>query len=163
MKNIKESEKSLINEIESEIDKMSPEELLYLEFNQNFYIYSKLRPQIENIKKIGNEIKTMEEQFNLLKFQKSDFDNDLKEKFENNVSNINNLIEQKKKLDFKISKTEFINLLNEEMKYFDNPAACFNRLTKGITNYEQFKEQFLELVKEKNYYYYKLIMDKINS
>ena len=163
MKNIKESENSLINEIESEIDKMSPEELLYLEFNQNFYIYSKLRPQIENIKKLGNEIKTMEEQFNLLKFQKSDFDNDLKEKFENNVSNINNLIEQKKKLDFKISKTEFINLLNEEMKYFDNPAACFNRLTKGITNYEQFKEQFLELVKEKNYYYYKLIMDKINS
>ena len=49
------------------------------------------------------------------------------------------------------------------MKSFDNPAACFNRLTKGITNYEQFKEQFLELVKEKNYYYYKLIMDKINS
>ena len=113
MKNIKESEKSLINEIESEIDKMSPEELLYLEFNQNFYIYSKLRPQIENIKKLGNEIKTMEEQFNLLKFQKSDFDNDLKEKFENNVSNINNLIEQKKKLDFKISKTEFILIIQQ--------------------------------------------------
>ena len=162
MENIKEKEKLLKNEIENEINKMSLEELLYLELNQNFYIYSKLNPQIEKMKKLGNEINTIEEEFNLLKIQKSDFDNDLKEQFEDNVANINKLMEEKKKLDIKVSKTEFINLLNNELKKFENPESCFNRLKDGTINYNEFKKQFAELGKGKNYYYYKLIYDKIN-
>ena len=162
MQNIKEIEKSLKNEIESEIDKMSMEELLYLEFNQNYYIYSKLKPQIEKMKQLGNEIKTMEENFISLKYQKCDADNNLKQQFENNMASVNKLIEQKKKLNYKISKDEFINSLNEEMKYFDNPESCFKRLSQGTVNFEQFKEQFSELAKEKKYYYYKMLMDKIN-
>ena len=88
MQNIKDIEKSLKNEIESEIDKMSMEELLYLEFNQNYYIYSKLKPQIEKMKQLGNEIKTMEENFISLKYQKCDADNNLKQQFENNMASV---------------------------------------------------------------------------
>ena len=52
MKNNQESEKVLEKEIEDEINKMSLDELLYLELNQNQFIYSKLSSQIENIRKL---------------------------------------------------------------------------------------------------------------
>ena len=148
---------SLRNEIEYEINKMSLEELLYLELNPNLYIYSKLSPQIEKLKQLGNEINTMQEEFNLLKFQKTDFDGNLKEQFEKNYEAVNKLIEERKKLENKFSKNEFIDLLNNELKNFDNPDSCFNRFKDKKINYEEFKKQFSELGKEKNYYYYKLM------
>ena len=163
MSNNKEKENSLKNEIEYEINKMSLEELIYLELNSNMYIYKKLSPKIEQLKKLGNEINSMEEEFNLLKFQKNDFDNNLKEQIENNSTLINNLLEEKKILDSKVTKNEFIKLLNDELKKFDNPESCFNRFKDGIIDYNEFKKQYLKLGKDKNYYYYKLISDVINS
>ena len=163
MSNNKEKENSLKNEIEYEINKMSLEELIYLELNSSMYIYKKLSPKIEQLKKLGNEINSMEEEFNLLKFQKNDFDNNLKEQIENNSTLINNLLEEKKILDSKVSKNEFIKLLNDELKKFDNPESCFNRFKDGIIDYNEFKRQYLKLGKDKNYYYYKLISDVINS
>ena len=154
---------SLRNEIEYEINKMSLEELLYLELNPNLYIYSKLSPQIEKLKQLGNEINTMQEEFNLLKFQKTDFDGNLKEQFQKNYEAVNKLIEERKKLENKFSKNEFIDLLNNELKNFDNPDSCFNRFKDKKINYEEFKKHFSELGKEKNYYYYKLMYDKISN
>ena len=163
MSNNKEKENSLKNEIEYEISKMSLEELIYLELNSNMYIYKKLSPKIEQLKKLGNEINSMEEEFNLLKFQKNDFDNNIKEQIENNSTLINKLLEEKKILDSKVTKNEFIKLLNDELKNFDNPESCFNRFKDGIIDYNEFKRQYLKLGKDKNYYYYKLISDIINS
>ena len=163
MENNKEKEKFLKDEIEYEINKMSLEELTFLELNPNLYIYKKLGPKIEQIKKLGNEIKSMEEEFSLLKFQKNDFDNNLKEQIENNSAIIKSLLEEKKKLDSKVSKSEFIKLLNDELKKLDNPDSCFNRFKDGIIDYNEFKKQFFNLGKDKNYYYYKLISDVINS
>ena len=102
-----EKERSLRNEIENEINKMSLEELLYLELNPNFYIYSKLTPQIEHLKKFGNEVNTMQEGFYSMKFQKTDFDSNLKEQFEKNYSNVNKLIDERKNLETKVPKNEF--------------------------------------------------------
>ena len=158
-----EKERSLRNEIENEINKMSLEELLYLELNPNFYIYSKLTPQIEHLKKFGNEVNTMQEGFYSMKFQKTDFDSNLKEQFEKNYTNVNKLIDERKNLETKVPKNEFIKLLDNEIKNFDNPEKCFNRLKDGKIDYNEFKKQFAELGKGKNYYYYKLIYDKINS
>jgi len=163
MENNKEKEKLLKDEIEYEINKMSLEELTFLELNPNLYIYKKLGPKIEQIKKLGNEIKSMEEEFSLLKFQKNDFDNNLKDQIENNSAIIKSLLEEKKKLDSKVSKSEFIKLLNDELKKLDNPDSCFNRFKDGIIGYNEFKKQFFNLGKDKNYYYYKLISDVINS
>ena len=65
---------SLEKQIENEIDKMSLGELLYLELNPNNYIYSKLKPQIDNIKNLEKEISAMKEEFDLLKVQGIDAD-----------------------------------------------------------------------------------------
>ena len=163
MHNIQEKEKSLEMEIENEINKMSLEELLYLELNPNQYIYNKLRPQIENIKKLENEVNTMKDEFDLLKFQKSDADNSLKEQYQKNYADITKLLEIRKSLDSKIPKNEFIKILNAQIKNFDNPDTCYNNFKEGIIDYNEFKKRFSQLGIDKNYYYYKLIYDKINS
>ena len=163
MRNKQEKENSLEMEIENEINKMSLEELLYLELNPNQYIYNKLLPQIENIKKLENQLKTMKDEFNLLKFHKSDNDNRLKELYTKNYSDITILLEKRKKLESKIPKNEFIKLLNAEIKNFDNPEACYNSFKEGIIDYDEFKKRFSKLGIGKNYYYYKLLYDKINS
>ena len=91
MKNNQESEKVLEKEIEDEINKMSLDELLYLELNPNQFIYSKLSSQIENIRKLEKEVNSMKDEFSLMKFQKLDVDDKLKEQYENSYKKINNL------------------------------------------------------------------------
>ena len=109
MKNNQESEKALEKEIEEEIDKMSMDELFYLELNPNQYIYSKLKSQIENIKKLEKEVNSMKDEFSLMKFQKLNVDDKLKEQYENNYKTVNKLFEEKNNLENKITKNEFIN------------------------------------------------------
>ena len=154
---------SLEKQIENEIDKMSLGELLYLELNPNNYIYSKLKPQIDNIKKLEKEISAMKEEFDLLKVQGIDADCRLKEDYEKNYAKLNSLLEERNRLNVKVSKDEFKNLLNTEIKKFEGPGTCFNKFKDGKINYEEFKKQFAELGRGKNYYYYKLIYEKINS
>ena len=163
MTNNQGSEISLENEIENEINKMSLEELQYLELNPNHYIYSKLNSQIENIKKLEIDVNSMRDEFASMKYQKLDVDDKLKEQYENNYKYVNNLLEERRKLDYKLTKNEFINLLNIELKKFNNPDGLFNQMKDGKINYDEFKKQFSELGNGKNYYFYKLISDKINS
>ena len=163
MKNNQESEKVLEKEIEDEINKMSLDELLYLELNPNQFIYSKLSSQIENIKKLEKEVNSMKDEFSLMKFQKLDVDDKLKEQYENSYKKINKLLEEKNKLEYKLTKKEFINQFSSELKKFNNPDECLYKWKGGKINYNEFKKQFSELGKGKNYYYYKLIYDKINS
>ena len=162
MKNNQESEKILEKEIQDEIDKMSLDELLYLELNPNQFIYSKLSSQIENIKKLEKEVNSMKDEFSLMKFQKLDVDDKLKEQYENNYKTINKLLEEKNKLEYKLTKKEFIDQFRAELKK-NHPDEYLNKWKDGKINYNEFKKQFSELGKGKNYYYYKLIYDKINS
>ena len=162
MKNNQESEKVLEKEIQDEIDKMSLDELLYLELNPNQFIYSKLSSQIENIKKLEKEVNSMKDEFSLMKFQKLDVDDKLKEQYENNNKTINKLLEEKNKLEYKLTKKEFIDQFRAELKK-NHPDEYLNKWKDGKINYNEFKKQFSELGKGKNYYYYKLIYDKINS
>ena len=162
MKNNQESEKVLEKEIQDEIDKMSLDELLYLELNPNQFIYSKLSSQIENIKKLEKEVNSMKDEFSLMKFQKLDVDDKLKEQYENNYKTINKLLEEKNKLEYKLTKKEFIDQFRAELKK-NHPDEYLNKWKDGKINYNEFKKQFSELGKGKNYYYYKLIYDKINS
>ena len=156
-------EVTLQKEIENEIDNMTFEELLYLQMNPNLFIYNKLKPQIENLKQIWNELKFMEEDLNSIKNKKLEDNNELKQQFINYNNIINRLIQEKNNLESKESKSEFINLLDKEIKNFDSPVECFNRFKDGKSNYDEFQKEFSELGKGKRYFYYKLMRDKINS
>ena len=131
--------------------------------NPNLFIYNKLKPQIENLKQLGNELKLMEEDLNSIKNKNIEDSKELQQQFLNYNNDINRLIKEKNMLEHNESKSEFINLLDKEIKNFDSPDECYNRFKDGKINYNEFQKQFSELGKGKNYYYYKLIYDKINS
>ena len=163
MNYIKEKEK----EIEREINKMSIDELLYLKLNPNSYVYNKLKPQIEQIQAKNKEVLLKKEKLqqinkNIENKNISETDK-LKEQIDKLYLNINNLLMQKENLNSKIPKNEFIRLLDNEIKKFDNPEACFSRLKSGKTDSKKFEKEFGNLGREKNYYYYKLIYDRIKN
>ena len=78
------------------------------------------------------------------------------------VYNIKQLLNEKKKLQ-SISKEEVRAQLKNELEKYDNPENCFKRLKDKKINLKQFEEQFTKLGKDKNYYYYKLIYEKIKD
>ena len=87
----------------------------------------------------------------------------IKEQIDSLNVNINKLIEERDKLQYKVTKNEFLQLLDTELKNFENPEKCFTKLREGKINPEEFEKQFSLLGKGKNYYYYKLIYDRINN
>ena len=155
------------NIIKKEINKMSFEELIYLNMNTNYFVYNKLKPEIEEIKAKNEQIQLKQQK--LQNIQENITNKHiqetiaLKEQIDVLDKNINILLAERDKLNYKIPKNEFLNLLDIELKKFENPENCFNRLKEGIIDSEEFEKQFTILGKGKNYYYYKLIYDRIKN
>ena len=154
------------NEIKNEINNMSIQELIYLNLNPNYFVYNKLKPQIKAIHDQNRQVQIKLEQ---LRDRKDNISNKdmkkaliFKEQIENINSHIDQLSKEKNKLIFKISKDEFISLLEKELKKFESPESCYRRFKKG-KNLEEFEKEFKVLGKEKNYYYYKLILERIKN
>ena len=145
------------NDIDEEINKMSFDELIYLYLNPHSFVYNKLKPLIEHLKEKKNNIQSKYE--NLEKEKNSEVNMELRDSL---VYNIKQLLNEKKKLQSK-SKEEVRALLKNELGKYDNPENCFKRLKDKKINVKQFEEQFTKLGKDKNYYYYKLMYEKIKD
>ena len=154
-------------EILNEINKMTIEELIYLNYNPNYFIYNKLKPQIEEIQNKNKQIQLKQEKLQNMK-EKLENENinetiKLKEQIEMLNYKIDKLIKERDNLNCKIPKNEFLSLLENELKKYENPESCFAKLKQGIIDSDEFERQFTKLGKEKNYYYYKLIYDRIKN
>ena len=154
-------------EIKNEINKMSLEELLYLQLNPNYYIFNKMKPQIEQIKQQNNQVQSKQKKLDDIYHKQANEDmndtNILKSHIEQINTNIKKLIMKRGNIKNNIPKDEFLNLLNDELKKMDNPDACFARLKDKKIDAKQFQKEFAELGKQKKYYYYKLIYDRIKN
>ncbi len=155
------------NTLKNEINKMSFEELIYLNMNPNFFVYNKLKPLIDEIKDKNKQIQLKQQKLQNIE---ENINNEnikeifaIKEKIDALDVNVNKLIEERDRLQNKIPKNEFLQLLDTELKNFENPEKCFTKLREGKINPEEFEKQFSLLGKGKNYYYYKLIYDRINN
>ena len=155
------------NEIVREINKMSMEELLYLDLNPNFFVYNKLKKQIEEIQAQNKQVQMKQEKYQNIANSIANEDMKetlmLKDQIEKLYLHINKLLAEKEKLNYKIPKNEFLSLLENELKKYDNPDMCFLRLKDKIIDLEEFEKQFAELGKGNNYYYYKLIYKRIKN
>ena len=155
------------NEIKNEINNMTIEELIYLNLNSNYFVFNKLKSQIDEIKAQNKQVQLKQQQLKNIKDNITSEDMNkaliLKDQIENINSNIKQLIEEKNKLNFKMPKKDFIPLLENELKKFESPESCYGRFKDGIINLEEFEKEFKVLGKEKNYYYYKLIADRIKN
>ncbi len=145
------------NDLDEELNKMSFDELIYLYFNPHSFIYNKLKPLMEQLKEKNRNIQSMYE--DLEKNKNSEVKIELKNSL---IFNIKQLLYEKKQFQSQ-SKEEVRALLINELDKYDTPENCFKRFKDKKINFEQFEEQFKRLGKDKNYYYYKLIYDKLKD
>ena len=163
MNDYQEKEQEIINEI----NKMTIEELIYLNYNPNYFIYNKLKPQIEEIQNKNKQIQLKQENLQNIK-EKIENENlsetfKLKEQIETLNFKIDKLIKERDILIYKMPKNDFLPLLEKELKQNENPESCFAKLKAGKINFDQFEREFSKFGKDKNYYYYKLIYDRIKN
>ena len=158
-------------EMEKEIDNMSLEELLYVRMAPQIYINKKFENEINDSNRLIQEIeansqtlKSNEDKINSQKAQIKDECNRLKMEIEQTKDRINNLLLQKRQLNKQPTKEEFIRELDNEIRSkFITPDNLFRDFLAKKISQEDFGKKLKELGKGKNYYYYKILSDKLKE
>ena len=158
-------------EFEKEIDKMSEEEMLYVRLTPHEYLIKKFGTQINHSKEliqdidnnIGN-IKANEEEANKQNTNLLNECNKLKLEIEQTKQRINKLLLEKQGYNKRPNKKEFITDLDLEIKSkFKTPDNCFKDFLSNKMTIDQFGEKMKEMGQWKNYYYYKVLSDKLKE
>ena len=158
-------------EIEKEIDKMDLNELLYVRMAPQIYINKKYEKELKDsenlIKDIeinNNSIKRNEQVINNQKALIVNECNKLKMEIEQSKDRINKLILQKNQLNKQPTKATFINELDNEIKKsFKSPDVYFREFLSKKISQSEFLENLRKCGMGKNYYYYKVLSDKLKE
>ena len=158
-------------EIENEIDKMDINELLYVRMAPQIYINKKFEKELKGsenfIKEIelnNNSIKRNEQVINNQKALIVNECNKLKMEIEQSKDRINKLILQKSQLNKQPTKATFINELDNEIKKsFKSPDVYFREFLSKKISQSEFLENLRKCGMGKNYYYYKVLSDKLKE
>ena len=135
------------------------------------YLIKKFEREIESSNNLIKEIKQnsylIKQNEEAIKNQKAQILNEcnkLKMEIEQSKDRINNLMLQKSRINSVPAKAEFINALGKDIKTkFKTPDNYFREfLNKKITQSE-FLEKLRECGTGKNYYYYKILSDKLKE
>ena len=160
-----------LDEINKEIEKMSLEELLYLRMSPQTYINKKFEKEISESEKLINEIeqnnqnaKKNEEEINAQNASILNQCNQLKMEIEKTKDNINKLIIEKNRINKQPTKNEFISMLEREIKNnFKTPDFYFREFSAKKISQNDFEDAMKNLATGKNYYYYKILLEKIKE
>ena len=158
-------------EMEKEIDQMSLEELLYVRMAPQTFINKKFENEIKESNRLIEEaisnsqnIKKNEEVIRNQKALIVDECNKLKMEIEQSKDRINKLINQKAQLNKQPDKNEFIKSLDNEIKNnFKTPDNYFRDFLSKKISQKEFGETMKKLGTGKNYYYYKILSDKLKE
>ena len=158
-------------ELEKEIDKMSLEELLLVRMTpQNFinkHFENEIKESTQLIKEIEssiNDVKKHEEIINNQKALIMNECNKLKMEIEQSKNNINKLLNEKSQLCVQPKKSDFINQLDNEIKKsFKTPDNYFREFLSKKISESEFAENMKKCGTGKNYYYYKILSDKLKE
>ena len=160
-----------LDEINKEIEKMSLEELLYLRMSPQTYINKKFEKEILESERLINEIeknnqnaKRNEEEINDENASILNECNQLKMEIEQTKDRINKLIIQKNQINKQPTKNEFIAMLEKEIKNnFKTPDFYFREFSAKKISQSEFEDAMKNLATWKNYYYYKILLDKLKE
>ena len=160
-----------LEEINREIDRMSLEELLYLRMSPQTYISKKFEREIKDSENIITEIETNnqnakqnEEEINAQNAAILNECNQLKFEIEQTKDRINKLMIQKNQINKQPTKNEFIASLEREIKSnFKTPDSYFREFCSKKISQNEFEDAMKNLATGKNYYYYKIILDKLKE
>ena len=160
-----------LEEINREIDRMSLEELLYLRMSPQTYISKKFETEIKDSENLITEIETNnqnakqnEEEINAQNAAIINECNQLKFEIEQTKDRINKLMIQKNQINKQPTKNEFIASLEREIKSnFKTPDSYFREFCSKKISQNEFEDAMKNLATGKNYYYYKIILDKLKE
>ncbi len=160
-----------LDEINKEIEKMSLEELLYLRMSPQTYINKKFEKEIKESERLISEIeknnqnaKRNEEEINAQNASILNECNQLKMEIEQTKDRINKLMIQKNQINKQPTKNEFIAMLEKEIKNnFKTPDFYFKEFSAKKISQSEFEDAMKNLATEKNYYHYKILLDKLKE
>ena len=160
-----------LDEINREIDNMSLEELLYLRMSPQTYINKKFEREIKESEQLINEIernsqnaRRNEEEINVQNNAILNECNRLKMEIEQTKDRINKLMIQKNQINKQPTRSEFINMLDKEIKNnFKTPDHYFREFSAKKISQNEFEDAMKNLATGKNYYYYKILLDKLKE
>ena len=160
-----------LEEINREIDRMSLEELLYLRMSPQTYISKKFEREIKDSENLITEIETNnqnakqnEEEINAQNASILNECNQLKMEIEQTKDRINKLMNQKNQIIKQPTKDEFIAMLEKEIKNnFKTPDFYFREFCSKKISQNEFEDAMKNLATGKNYYYYKILLDKLKE
>ena len=160
-----------LDEINREIDRMSLEELLYLRMSPQTYISKKFEREIKESENLITEIETNnqnakqnEEEINAQNASILNECNQLKYEIEQTKDRINKLMIQKNQINRQPTKNEFIASLEKELRSnFKTPDSYFREFSSKKISQNEFEDAMKNLATGKNYYYYKILLDKLKE
>ena len=160
-----------LDEINREIDNMSLEELLYLRMSPQTYISKKFEREIKESENLITEIETNsqnakqnEEEINAQNASILNECNQLKYEIEQTKDRINKLMIQKNQINKQPTKNEFIASLEKELRSnFKTPDSYFREFCSKKISQNEFEDAMKNLATGKNYYYYKILLDKLKE
>ena len=160
-----------LEEINREIDRMSLEELLYLRMSPQTYISKKFEREIKDSENLITEIETNnqnakqnEEEINAQNASILNECNQLKMEIEQTKDRINKLMIQKNQINKQPTKKEFIDSLEREIRNnLKTPDSYFREFCSKKISQSEFEDAMKNLATGKNYYYYKILLDKLKE
>ena len=160
-----------MNNIQSKIDQMNLAELLFVRYNPETFIANSLSNEIQGnqyllgqINQKMSQLRNQELHINSNKNMYMQQVGRLKTEIENIKDEINKLLLEKNALKSANNKQDFIRSLEKEVKdKLTSPEFLFKELTQEKITFDEFNKKYKELVDEGNYYYYKVIADKLRE
>jgi len=161
----KQEEDSVVNELMKDLSNKSIEELIYINFNQDEYIFDFAKKQRERnqqlfqeVTELSNITESLKNEYESMKTSISDF----KTKYEESEKELRELYNQKEIIDGKFT----VEALIEEMKknidenYQKPRQKLVNEFNNKLIDFDKFKENFKDL--SMKYHYHNIIKEKLN-
>jgi hypothetical protein len=163
--NIKQEEENIVNELVKDLSNKTIEELIYINFNQDEYIYDYSKKQREKNVQLFQEVNELS---NITENLKNDYENlktqilEFKMKYEESENELRELYNQKQIIDGRFT----VDALIEEMRkniddnYQKPRQKLVNEFNSKQIDFEKFKENFKDL--SMKYHYHNIIKEKLN-
>ena len=160
-----ENDQTIINNVKDDLKSKSVEELIYLNFNPTFYVEKSTQSLREQNEKLLSELNELNKNYQTNKLQYDNIINmlnDYKKQYLLKEQELNDLIQQKKKIDGQVTVDGLQNALKSyiDTNYYKPKQQLTNEFLSGKVNLYEFTEKFKHL--NLNYHYYSIVKDKLN-
>jgi hypothetical protein len=163
--NVSQEDDMISQEITKDLNAKSIDELLFIYFNQDDYVYDFTQKIRNNNEKLLQEVSELSENTEKLKSQYEDVKllvDEFKKQYEEKENELKELYSQKQLIDSNFTVEKLIEEMRKavEENYQKPRQKLINEFLSKKIDLETFKESFKEL--SVKYHYYNLIKDKLN-